>query len=103
MVILDANRRTMPVPPLAAWSLDMGIIAAIGANLAHGLGYGANRCPGQRLARCSTRWVVRAVHARHKASAQTKTESAVSGAERASSPVTEPDLSSAPIDALSLK
>jgi hypothetical protein len=36
MVILDANRRNRPVPPLAAWSLGVGIVATIGANLAHG-------------------------------------------------------------------
>jgi hypothetical protein len=41
MVILDANRRTKPVPPLAGWSLGVGIIATIGANLAHGLGHGS--------------------------------------------------------------
>jgi hypothetical protein len=40
MVILDANRRNRPVPPLAAWSLGVGIIATIGANLAHGLDHG---------------------------------------------------------------
>ena len=40
MVILDANRRTRPVPPLAAWSLGVGIVATIGANLAHGLDHG---------------------------------------------------------------
>jgi hypothetical protein len=40
MVILDANRRTKPVPSLAAWSLGVGIVATIGANLAHGLGHG---------------------------------------------------------------
>jgi Protein of unknown function (DUF2637) len=40
MVILDANRRSRPVPPLAAWSLGVGIVATIGANLANGLGHG---------------------------------------------------------------
>jgi hypothetical protein len=41
MVILDANRRARPVvPPLAAWSLGVGIVATIGANLAHGLDHG---------------------------------------------------------------
>jgi hypothetical protein len=40
MVILDANRRTRSVPPLARWSLGVGIIATIGANLAHGIGHG---------------------------------------------------------------
>jgi hypothetical protein len=40
MLILDANRRHRPVPPLARWCLGAGILATIGANLAHGLGQG---------------------------------------------------------------
>jgi Protein of unknown function (DUF2637) len=40
MLILDANRRHRPVPPLAQWCLGTGILATIGANLAHGLGHG---------------------------------------------------------------
>ena len=40
MLILDANRRHRPVPPLARWCLGAGILATIGANLAHGLGLG---------------------------------------------------------------
>ena len=40
MLILDANRRSLPVPPLARWCLGAGIAATIGANLAHGLGHG---------------------------------------------------------------
>ena len=40
MLILDANRRSRPVPPLAHWCLGAGIAATIGANLAHGLGHG---------------------------------------------------------------
>jgi hypothetical protein len=40
MLILDANRRNQPVPPLARWCLGAGIAATIGANLAHGLGHG---------------------------------------------------------------
>jgi hypothetical protein len=40
MLILDANRRRRPVPPLARWCLGAGILATIGANLAHGLGHG---------------------------------------------------------------
>jgi hypothetical protein len=36
MLIFDASRRAMPVPPLARWRLGAGI----GANLAHGLGQG---------------------------------------------------------------
>jgi hypothetical protein len=40
MLILDASRRNQPVPPLARWCLGAGIVATIGANLAHGLGHG---------------------------------------------------------------
>lgn len=40
MLILDANRRNRPVPPLAHWCLAAGIVATICANLAHGLGHG---------------------------------------------------------------
>jgi len=40
MVALDASRRNHPVPGLALWSLDSGILATVGANLAHGLGHG---------------------------------------------------------------
>jgi hypothetical protein len=40
MLILDANRRHQPAPPLARWCLGAGIAATIGANLAHGLGHG---------------------------------------------------------------
>jgi hypothetical protein len=40
MLTLDANRRRQPVPPLARWCLGAGILATIGANLAHGLGHG---------------------------------------------------------------
>jgi hypothetical protein len=40
MVVLDASRRGLPVPRLAAWSLGTGIVAMIGANLAHGIGHG---------------------------------------------------------------
>jgi hypothetical protein len=40
MVVLDASRRHHPVPRLAVWSLATGIVATIGANLAHGLGHG---------------------------------------------------------------
>ncbi|MDN3355834.1 DUF2637 domain-containing protein [Actinomadura sp. DC4] len=41
MVMLDANRRHQPVPTLAKWSLGVGIVATVGANLAHGMGHGA--------------------------------------------------------------
>jgi hypothetical protein len=40
MLILDASRRNQPVPVLARWCLGTGIVATIGANLAHGLGHG---------------------------------------------------------------
>ena len=40
MVVLDASLRHHPVPPLAKWSLAVGIVATIGANLAHGLNHG---------------------------------------------------------------
>jgi Protein of unknown function (DUF2637) len=40
MVVLDASRRHHPVPPLAMWSLAVGIVVTIGANLAHGLNHG---------------------------------------------------------------
>jgi hypothetical protein len=36
MVILDASRRGQPLPRLAAWSLGTGLVATVGANLAHG-------------------------------------------------------------------
>jgi hypothetical protein len=40
MLILDASRRSQPVPALARWCLGAGIVATVGANLAHGLGHG---------------------------------------------------------------
>ncbi|MBO3753082.1 DUF2637 domain-containing protein [Streptosporangiaceae bacterium NEAU-GS5] len=40
MVILDASRRERPIPPLAKWSLGVGIVATIGANVAHGMNHG---------------------------------------------------------------
>jgi len=40
MVVLDASRRNRRVPRLALWSLGGGIVATVGANLAHGLGHG---------------------------------------------------------------
>jgi Protein of unknown function (DUF2637) len=40
MVVLDASRRNQRVPRLALSSLGAGIVATIGANLAHGLGHG---------------------------------------------------------------
>jgi hypothetical protein len=40
MLLLDASRRNQAAPPLARWCLGAGIVATIGANLAHGLGHG---------------------------------------------------------------
>jgi Protein of unknown function (DUF2637) len=40
MVVLDASRRNHRVPRLAAWSLGAGIVATLGANLAHGVSHG---------------------------------------------------------------
>jgi hypothetical protein len=40
MVALDASRRSLPVPRLAAWSLGAGIVATVGAHPAHGVGHG---------------------------------------------------------------
>ncbi|WP_243717042.1 DUF2637 domain-containing protein [Actinomadura darangshiensis] len=41
MVILDASRRKQAAPPLAKWSLAVGIVATVGANVAHGASHGA--------------------------------------------------------------
>lgn len=41
MLILDASRRSQPVPRLAHWCLGVGIVATICANLVHGLSHGA--------------------------------------------------------------
>ena len=49
MVVLDASRRSQPVPRLAAWSLGTGIVATVGASLAHGWAWAA-WCAGQRVA-----------------------------------------------------
>jgi hypothetical protein len=40
MMVLDTSRRGQPVPRLAAWWLGAGIVATVGANLAHGVGHG---------------------------------------------------------------
>ena len=45
MVVLDASRRNQPIPQLAAWSLGTGIVATVGANLAHGVGQGPVGAP----------------------------------------------------------
>jgi hypothetical protein len=39
-VVLDASRRNQRVPRLTQWSLGVGIIATVDANLAHGLDHG---------------------------------------------------------------
>ncbi len=39
MVILDASRRGRHVPGLAKWSLGVGIVATVGANVAHGMNH----------------------------------------------------------------
>lgn len=39
MVVLNASRRNQRVPRLALSSLGTGIVATVGANLAHGLGH----------------------------------------------------------------
>ena len=40
MVMLDASRRSQRAPRLASWSLAVGIVATVGANLAHGVDHG---------------------------------------------------------------
>jgi Protein of unknown function (DUF2637) len=40
MVMLDASRHSQRVPRLASWSLSIGIVATVGANLAHGVVHG---------------------------------------------------------------
>jgi hypothetical protein len=40
MVILDTNRRSLPVPPLGAWCLGVGILASVAADVAHDLAHG---------------------------------------------------------------
>ncbi|GGU89690.1 hypothetical protein GCM10010182_00080 [Actinomadura cremea] len=40
MVILDASRHHRPIPALAKWSLAAGIVATVGANVAHGAAHG---------------------------------------------------------------
>jgi hypothetical protein len=65
MAGLDASRRNHRVPRLTAWSLAAGIVAAVGANVAHGVNHGP-RCPGQRMARPGTGRLIRAAHAAHQ-------------------------------------
>ncbi|MDL4818932.1 DUF2637 domain-containing protein [Actinomadura opuntiae] len=40
MVLLEASRRKQPAPALAKWSLAVGIVATVGANVAHGASHG---------------------------------------------------------------
>lgn len=40
MVLLDAARRRLPVPKLARWTLALGILATLAANVAHGWAHG---------------------------------------------------------------
>ena len=40
MVVLDASRRGQPIPRPAACNLGTGIVATVGANLAHGVEHG---------------------------------------------------------------
>jgi hypothetical protein len=40
MVMLDSARRGIRVPGLARWLLGLGVVATLGANVAHGLGHG---------------------------------------------------------------
>ena len=60
MVVLDASRRNQPVPRLAAWSLGAGIVATVGADLAHGVGCGLVGALRQRMARLGAGQLVRA-------------------------------------------
>ena len=67
MVVLDANRRTKAVPPLALWSRHHGDDwRQPGAR--HGTR--ANRCSGQRLARPGARRLLRAAHDAHQERAE---------------------------------
>jgi hypothetical protein len=68
MVVLDASRRNHRAPRLAACSLAAGIVATIGANLAHGQPGPRprprpDRRPGQRLARGSEGRLIRTPYA----------------------------------------
>ncbi|TMQ84368.1 hypothetical protein ETD83_40885 [Actinomadura soli] len=40
MVILNASRRQQPASPFPKWSLAVGIVATVGANVAHGATHG---------------------------------------------------------------
>ena len=62
MVVLDASRRGQPVPPLAAWSLGVGIVATVVANLVHGPGARTDRRTGECVACGSADRLDRASH-----------------------------------------
>jgi hypothetical protein len=49
MVMLESARRKAPVPALARWLLGVGIVAALAANVAHGLGHGLGAARALRL------------------------------------------------------
>jgi hypothetical protein len=61
-VVLDPSRRDQPVPRLAAWSLGTGIVATVGANLAHGVGLGPVGALVSAWARPGARRLIRTAH-----------------------------------------
>jgi hypothetical protein len=102
MVILDANRRTRPVPPLAAWSLGVGIVATIGANLAHGLDHGL-------IGALVSAWPAVALVGSYelcmlviRPAREARAEPATNGPDSAPAPATNHLAPSAPLDAPSL-
>jgi len=62
MVVLDASRRNQRVPRLAGWSLGVGIVATVGANLAHGMGHGPIGALVSTWPRLGARWLLRTPH-----------------------------------------
>jgi hypothetical protein len=102
MVILDATRRNRHVPPLAGWSLGVGIVATIGANLAHGLGHGpvgalVSAWPAVALVG-SYELCMLVIRPTREAA-----EPAVHVAQSTNAPVVAPDAPPAPVDAPSLE
>lgn len=103
MVILDANRRHRPVPVLARWSLGVGIVATISANLAHGVGNGAigalvSAWPAVALVG-SYELLMALVRAEHS----TVADRAAVGAENNVAPAAGSDAPPTPVDAPSLE
>lgn len=103
MVILDANRRHQPVPALAKWSLGVGIVATIGANLAHGIGHGPTSAlvsawPAVALVG-SYELLMALVRAEHRPSAAPE----VSGSTQRDAQGVEPDAPLGPADAPTLE